>query len=383
MKYLLIAGEASGDLHASRLIAAIKRRDPAARFAIIGGDLMAREAATEPRIHYREMAYMGFSAVVAHLPAVMRNMRIAKRLLHDEKPDVFIPVDYPSFNLRIAAEAARLGIPVDYYISPKLWAWKSWRIKAIRRLVRNVLCILPFEPAWYAARGYASARYVGNPTVEELRRALAEAPSRKEFLEAHRLRDHRIIALLPGSRRSEIKANLPIMDAVARTFPQYTIVVGAAPGIDDDFYAPLTKFKVVRDATHALLAHSHAALVTSGTATLEAAVARVPQVALYRSNGSKLTYDIMSRVLKIDFVTLPNLIAGREVIPEMLLHRCTAEAVAEKLRALTPDNSPSRAAMLQGYDEIARILGDSDAADTAAAIILSSTANSNPKPALK
>lgn len=383
MKYLLIAGEASGDLHASRLIAALRSRDPEARFVIIGGDLMAGEAHSEPRIHYREMAYMGFSSVVAHLPSVVRNMRIAKRLLRDESPDVFIPVDYPSFNLRIAAEASRLGIPVDYYISPKLWAWKSWRIKAIRRLVRNVLCILPFEPEWYAKRGYAGACYVGNPTVEELRRTLADAPSRKEFLEAHRLRDHRIIALLPGSRRSEIKANLPIMDAVARTFPQYTIVVAAAPGIDDDFYAPLTKFKVVRDATHILLAHAHAALVTSGTATLEAAVARVPQVALYRSNGSKITYDIMSRVLKIDYVTLPNLIAGHEVIPEMLLHNCNPETVAEKLRTLTPDNSEARAAMLSGYDEIANILGDNDAADTAAEIILSSSATSNPTPTEK
>lgn len=370
MKYMFIAGEASGDLHAAGVIAEIRRRDPHAQFVIIGGDLMARAAGVSPVLHYRDMAFMGFTSVVAHLPQVMRNMRIARDTLRRERLDVLVPVDYPSFNLRLAAEAARLGIPVDYYISPKLWAWKEWRISKIRKFVRKVLCILPFEPEWYAARGYDGARYVGNPTVEELRRALAAAPSRAEFLAAHRLRDRRIIALLPGSRVAEIRGNLPVMDAVARQFPQYTVVVAAAPGIDDALYGSLTRFAVVRDATHTLLAHAHAALVTSGTATLEAAVARVPQVALYRSNGRKLTYKIMEKVLKIRYVTLPNLIAGREVIPEMLLHHCNPVEVADKLRLLTPDNSTFRAAMLEGYDDIARRLGDRPSASlTAEAII--------------
>lgn len=374
MKYMLIAGEASGDLHASMLVAALRRTDPEAAFVVIGGDLMARAAGVEPVVHYRDMAYMGFTDVVRHLPAVVRNLRTARATLRRERPDVLVPVDYPSFNLKVAATARRLGIPVDYYISPKLWAWKSWRIRAVRRLVRNMLCILPFEPAWYAARGYSAATYVGNPTVEELRHELADAMPRTDFLRLYGLRDRRIIALLPGSRRSEIRANLPVMDAVARQFPQYTVVVAGAPAIDDSFYTPLTRFKVVRDATHALLAHSHAALVTSGTATLEAAVAHVPQVALYRSNGSRLTYRIMERVLKIDYVTLPNLIAGREVIPEMLLHQCTPEAVAARLQAITPDNSPARAEMLAGYDEIASRLGSFPAADRAAAAIFAACA---------
>lgn len=375
MKYMLIAGEASGDLHASCLIEELRRSDPSATFVVVGGDLMARAAGVEPVVHYRDMAYMGFVDVAAHLPAVVRNLRTVKQTLRRERPDVLIPVDYPSFNLKIASLAHRLGIRVDYYISPKLWAWKAWRIRTIRRVVDRVLCILPFEPQWYADRGYPRAVYVGNPTVEELRESLAHEMPRSEFLRIHRLRDRRIIALLPGSRRSEIRSNLPVMDAVARRFPQYTIVVAAAPGIDDDFYRPFTSFQIVRDATHSLLAHSHAALITSGTATLEAAVARVPQVALYRSNGSSLTYKIMERVLKIPFVTLPNLIAGRAVIPEMLLHNCTPDAVAQCLQALTPDNAPARAEMLEGYDEIAQLLGHRPAAATAARTIVEANSN--------
>lgn len=233
-----------------------------------------------------------------------------------------------------------------------------------------MLCILPFEPKWYAGHGYNDAVYVGNPSVEELEQAIAQAPARQEFLAANRLRDHRIIALLPGSRRGEIRCNLPVMDAVARRFPQYTIVVAGAPGIPDDFYAGLTKFKVVRDQTHALLAHSHAALVTSGTATLEAALARVPQVVTYRSNGSKIAYKLMERLLHVRFVALPNLIADREIIPEMLLHFCTPDAVADRLRQLTPDNSPARAAQLDGYRDMREALGHSEAAKTAAAEII-------------
>ena len=369
---MLIAGEASGDLHASRLIEALRERQPEAEFVVIGGDLMARAAGRLPVIHYEKMAYMGFTDVLLNLGSVLDNLRTVKATLRAERPDTLILVDYPSFNLKIAAEARKLGIPVYYYISPKLWAWKSWRVKAIRRDVRRVLCILPFEPRWYAAHGYDRASYVGNPSVEEIDRALAEAPSRQEFLSDNKLRDHRIIALLPGSRRSEIRRNLPIMDAVARQFPQYTIVVAGAPGIPDGFYDGLTKFKVVRDQTHTLLAHSHAAIVTSGTATLEAALAGVPQVAVYRNNGSKLTYDIMKRVLKIKFVTLPNLICDRQVIPELLQHFCTPEAISAELRRLTPDNSADRAAMLRGYDEMRRILTTSHAAQSAAEIITKS-----------
>ena len=370
MKYMLIAGEASGDLHASRLVAALRRRDPQARFVFLGGDLMAAEAGCGPVIHYRDMAYMGFSEVLRHLGPVLANLRTARRLVAEERPDVLVLVDYPSFNLKVAKTAVKAGVPVYYYISPKIWAWKQWRVKAIRRMVRRVMCILPFEPDWYAAHGYEGASYAGNPSVEEMAEALRTAVPRAEFMREHRLRDRRMIALLPGSRRGEIRCNLPVMDAVARQFPQYTVAVAGAPGIPDDFYSGLTKFAVVRGCTHTLLAHAHAALVTSGTATLETALAGVPQVVMYRSNGSKVAYNLMKRVLSVSHVSLPNLIVGRTIIPEMLLHRCTPEAVAGELRRLTPDNSAARAEMLEGYAEMRARLGDKNAADSAAEMIL-------------
>lgn len=366
MKYMLIAGEASGDLHGSILIKRLREKQPEAEFAVIGGDLMAKAADAEPIIHYRDMAYMGFSEVLRHLGPIFRNLKTAKAALASEKPDALILIDYPSFNLKVAKEARKLGIPVYYFISPKIWAWKQWRVKTIKKLVRKVLCILPFEPEWYREHGYDNAVYTGNPSVEEIDNALGNAPSRQEFLTANKLRDHRIIALLPGSRRGEIRCNLPVMDAVARRFPQYTIVIGGAPGIPDDFYEKLSKFKVVRDQTHTLLAHSHATLVTSGTASLEAALARVPQVAMYRSNGSKTAYNLMKRILSVDYVTLPNLICGRGIIPEMLLHFCTPDAVADQLRQLTPDNSTARGKQLADYAKMREILGTNECAATAA-----------------
>lgn len=376
MHYFLIAGEASGDLHASQLMRELAAADPQARFTFMGGDLMAEIAEHGPLIHYRDMAYMGFSEVLRNLGKIRRNMATARQAVVESKPDALILIDYPSFNLKVAATAAKASVPVYYYISPKIWAWKQWRVKAIRRLVRRVLCILPFEPDFYSSHGYANATYVGNPSVEEIERALAAAPSREEFAKAHGLRDNRpFIALLPGSRRGEIRCNLPVMDAVAREFPGYTIVVAGAPSVDDSVYSGLTKFKVVRSATHELLAHAQAALVTSGTATLEAALAGVPQVVMYRSNGSKLAYNLMKRLLKVRFVSLPNLIAGREIIPEMLLHFCTPEAVAKRLRQLTPDSSPARAAQIEGYREMRAILGPAGASARAASLIINDLNN--------
>lgn len=376
MHYFLIAGEASGDLHASQLMRELAAADPQARFTFLGGDLMAEIAEHGPLIHYRDMAYMGFSEVLRNLGKIRRNMAAARQAVVESKPDALILIDYPSFNLKVAATAAKASIPVYYYISPKIWAWKQWRVKAIRRLVRRVLCILPFEPDFYSSHGYANATYVGNPSVEEIERALAAAPSREEFAKAHGLRDNRpFIALLPGSRRGEIRCNLPVMDAVAREFPGNTIVVAGAPSVDDSVYSGLTKFKVVRSATHELLAHAQAALVTSGTATLEAALAGVPQVVMYRSNGSKLAYNLMKRLLKVRFVSLPNLIAGREIIPEMLLHFCTPESVAKRLRQLTPDSSPARAAQIEGYREMRAILGPAGASARAASLIINDLNN--------
>ena len=371
MLYYILAGEASGDLHASRLMGALKIHDPQARFVFLGGDLMESVAGSRPIVHYRDMAFMGFSEVLRNLGAVRHNLRMAKAVITAAKPDAVIAVDYPSFNLKVAVEAHRAGIPVFYFISPKIWAWKSWRVKDIRRTVEQVYSILPFEPDFYARHHFHSI-YVGNPSVGEVDEALASAPSREEFLKRHRLRDRRMIALLPGSRVSEIRNNLPIMIKAVHPFVQCRPVIVGAPGIDDSLYkeyGATVDCPVIREAESAhILVHSHAALVTSGTATLETALAGIPQVVCYRSNGSRVSYEVMKRILNVDYVSLPNLIADAPVVPEMLLHQCTPALIADRLAPLIAD-SPTRAAQLEGYAKIRRILGTQDAAEATAADI--------------
>lgn len=373
MIYMLCAGEASGDLHASELIRALRAADSEARFCFLGGDEMARAAGVAPLIHYRDMAYMGFIDVVRHLPQVRRNLAAASRLLSRVKPDALILIDYPSFNLRLAEEAAKLGIPVFYYISPKIWAWKEWRVKDIRRLCAEVLSILPFEPEFYAARGYDRCFYVGNPSVEEIDARLAQAPSPVEFCAKNRLEDRPIIALVPGSRVSEIRSNLPIMlEAMRPLLGKFQAVIAEAPGIDPEIYP--SDIKRVNGQTTDLMAASVAALVTSGTASLEAALANTPQVVCYRHSGSRVFYTVMEHVLKIPYVSLPNLIAGKEVVPELLLHKCTPAAAAHALIDILPGHT-ARDTQLQGYALIRQRLGTSPAAATAAARILAHLKN--------
>lgn len=368
MIYMLSAGEASGDLHASQLIDALRATDPQARFCFLGGDLMARAAGTAPLIHYRDMAYMGFADVIRHLPQVSHNLRAASSLLKRVRPDALILVDYPSFNLRLAAEADKLGIPVYYYISPKVWAWKEWRVKDIARLCRRVLSILPFEPEFYAAKGYEKCIYVGNPSVEEIDARLAAAPSAEEFRRAHGLGDKPLLALVAGSRVSEIRSNLPIMlEAVKPLADKYLPVIAAAPSIDPEIYP--SDVMRVHDATTDLMVHAKASLVTSGTASLEAALAGVPQVVCYRHSGSRIFYNIMERVLKIPFVSLPNLIAGREVVPELLLHKCTPAEALRNLLDILPGHA-GRQAQEEGYALVRERLGNTHAAATAAGIIV-------------
>lgn len=355
MHYFLIAGEASGDLHASRLMASLKEHDPEARFTFLGGDLMAAEAGHAPVIHLRDMAYMGFADVARHLPDVLRNLKTARRSLVEARPDALILIDYPSFNLKVAKTAVKADIPVYYYVSPKVWAWKEGRVKTMKKLVKRLFVIFPFEVPYFRDRHDWDVTFVGNPSVEEIDRALAVVPSRTDYLREHRLRDRPIVALLPGSRVGEIRSNLRVMTAVIERFPQYRGVIAGAPSIDPSVYRAITDVPVVTDGTPALLAHSRAALVTSGTATLETALVGVPQVACYRSNGSKLAYKLMSKILKVKYVTLPNLIADREVIPEQLLHQCTPDLVAEKLTPLLRD-TPERTAMTDSYREIRTIL---------------------------
>lgn len=369
MKIFVSAGEASGDLHASALMEALKARRPDVRFTYLGGDLMERAAGTPPLIHYRRMAYMGFSEVLRHLPDIAANLRTARRALLEERPDAVVLVDYPGFNLKLAKAAWKAGIPVYWYISPKVWAWKEYRVPKLRRYVRRMLCILPFETDYFRSKGM-EVTYVGNPSVEEIDRRLASAPEAAELLRAKGIDTSRpLLALVPGSRMGEIRNNLPVMAAVARTHPELTVVIAGAPGIDPAVYAAYSTLPVISGATSSLMAGATAALVTSGTATLECALAATPQVVCYRANGSRLSYNIMKRILHIPFVSLPNLIAGREVIPEMLVHLCTPELVGARLAEILP-GAPGREAQLSGYAEIRLRLGHRSAAQTAAETIL-------------
>lgn len=369
MKYFISAGEASGDLHGGPLIEALKECDKNAEFVFLGGDCMAKASGHAPLIHYRDMAFMGFSEVLRHLGKVLGNLKTAREAVARERPDALVLIDYPSFNLKLAAFAHGLGIPVYYYISPKVWAWKEWRIKDMRRYCRKVLSILPFEVGYFKGKGM-EVEYVGNPSVEEVDAREASLPPRGEFLARWNLpADKPLLALVPGSRVGEIRNNLPVMDAVARRFPQFTAVIAGAPGIDASIYSGFSLFPVVGNATFELVRNSANALVTSGTATLETALLGTPQVVCYRSNGSRLSRKVLERFIKCPFVSLPNLIAGREIVRELLLDRCNEEAVAAELAAILP-GAPCRDEMLRGYARMRGLLGTSDAARTAACAIL-------------
>lgn len=370
MKYFLIAGEASGDLHASHLIESLKQLDPEAQFRFLGGDMMSAQAGTQPIIHYRDMAYMGFADVVRHLGKILGFLGTARRSIDEWQPAAVILVDYPSFNLKVAKYAHNLGIPVHYFISPKVWVWKEWRVKDIRRYVNHMYCILPFEPDWYRERDY-KATYVGNPTVQEVAQASKNFPDFAQFIEEFGLPDKPIIALVPGSRVREIRDNLPLMLEAAARHPEYQAVIAGAPSIDDSLYRDVMgnqAVPVLRDATYPLVHHARAAIVTSGTATLETALLGTPQVACYRFNGSKLSYNFYRRLLTGKYVTLPNLIVDEPVIPELLMHLCTVDSIDSHLSQLLAD-SDERTTMLDGYKRLAERLGTDVCTETAGRLI--------------
>ena len=378
MKYFFSAGEASGDVHAAQVIRELRRLDGSAEIAFLGGDEMAAAAGRDPLIHYRRMAYMGFIDVARHLPEVLGNLAEAKRAIAAMRPDALVLVDYPGFNLKLAEYAHGLGIPVHYYIAPKLWAWKEYRIKKLRRYVDRLYSILPFEPQWFGERG-VKAEYVGNPSVEEIGSRMASMMLEADFRSANMLGSKPFIALVPGSRRSEIESNLPVMAEAARVLgTKYQAVVGGAPGIEPEFYKGLTDLPVLYDCTTPLMAHATVALVTSGTATLECALIGTPQVICYRHTASRITYAVMSRVLKIPYVSLPNLIADREVVPELLMHKCTPLSVLRHIVPLLPGHE-GRARQIEGYGVIRQRLGTADAAATAAGIIVGDLTPSTPQ----
>ena len=367
MKYYLIAGEASGDLHASNLMRALQQEDASPEFRFFGGDLMASCGGTLVK-HYRDMAYMGFIPVLMNLDKVLANMRLCKQDIAAFRPDVVILIDYPGFNLKIAKYVKRRlgGIPVYYYISPKIWAWKEWRVKSIRRYVDRLYSILPFEVSFYAKHDY-TVEYVGNPTVDELAVRPYADESFEDFTAECGLGKKPIIALLAGSRVAEINHNLPLMIEAAKTFHDYQLVIAGAPGISPDQYAPYLQDRsvnVVWGKTYRLLQQSRVALVTSGTATLETALLRVPQVVCYRLGGGKLFYKTFEKILKVPYVSLVNLIADSPVVCELLGYQATPENLRRELTSLFEENI--RKKMLEGYDLVAERLGAPGAPKNAA-----------------
>jgi lipid-A-disaccharide synthase (EC 2.4.1.182) len=372
MKYYLIVGEASGDLHASHLMRALKEQDQQADFRFFGGDMMAAEGGTRVK-HYRELAYMGIIPVLLHLPTIMRNMRMCKQDILQWQPDVVILVDYPGFNLNIAKYVHRMRIhspltphpspQVYYYISPKIWAWKEYRIKNIKRDVDELFSILPFEVDFFEKKHHYPIHYVGNPTAQEVREFLEVRGKRLE------VREKPIIALLAGSRQQEIKKNLPAMiDATKHLADRYDIVLAGAPSIEVTYYEPFLKGSTVRlvsDETYPLLSKATAALVTSGTATLETAMFRVPQVVCYGTSFPRLVGWLRQRILKVKYVSLVNLIADREVVPELVADTFSVDRIRTCLEKILPGGS-QRETMMEGYEEVHRRLGDSQAPRVAA-----------------
>lgn len=380
---MIIAGEASGDLHAANVIKSLRKIDASADIRFFGGDLMAKEAGRDPDLHYDQMNVMGFSEVLRKLPVILRNLRQAKALLREFRPDALILVDYPGFNLKLAKFAHKLHVPVHYFISPKVWAWKEWRVKKIKKYVDRLYSILPFEVGFYKKHHYY-VTYVGNPSVQEIAYSLGHIPPKKHFMERQGLDDPRpIIALLPGSRRGEIRNNLPLMIAAAKRFPEFQYVVGAAPAVGEKFYREVAQdpgLKVTFGSTHTLLKYSQAAVVTSGTATLETALIGTPQVVVYRANGVKLSYRIMEKLLKVKYVSLPNLIVGNSVVPELLVHNCTVESITRELSPILQP-SPRREWQIAGYRTMQRKLGNSVASEYVAELIADSLGVSERVPA--
>lgn len=372
MKYYIIAGEASGDLHASRLMKALLQEDPTAQFRFFGGDLMSAVGGTRVK-HYRELAYMGFVPVLMHLPAIFKGMSLCKADILQWKPDVVILVDYPGFNLGIAKYVHKhTQIPVYYYISPKIWAWKEWRIKAIKRDVNEMFSILPFEVPFYERKHHYRIHYVGNPTAEEVNYFKGQYhEATPDFLHRHNLPEEPIIALLAGSRKQEIKDNLPAMIEAAGHFADYQMVLACAPSIDDSYYDKFLEGKNVsrvKDETYQLLAHATAALVTSGTATLETALLGVPQVVCYETPVPALIRFLFNHVIKVPYISLVNLIAGKEVVSELLADKFRVYNIANTLYSILPGKK-ARQQMLEGYAEVANKLGNDIAPAKAAKIM--------------
>ncbi len=367
MKYYIIAGEASGDLHGSNLMRALKQHDPKAEFQYFGGDLMQ---AVDGKLvkHYREMAFMGIINVLLNLRTIGRNMKFCQRDIREFKPDVLILIDYPGFNLRMAKFAKQIGIPVYYYISPKVWAWKEHRVKKIKAFVDEMFTILPFETAFYEKHHFP-VNYVGNPLMDSVASFRENAPSKEEFLKKNALNEKPIVALLSGSRKHEIKQTLPVMKKAAVNFPGFQFVVAGVASVDAEVYEKiLSDFPapVLYNQTYELLDNAHTALVASGTATLEAALLGVPQAVLYRFAGGWIFQFIMKTFfLKVKWASLPNLILNKEAIKEYIQVNMTLNNVRSELERLLFEQE-YRNKIMSDYSRLREMIGKPGSSERAA-----------------
>ncbi|WP_294323698.1 lipid-A-disaccharide synthase [uncultured Chryseobacterium sp.] len=365
MKYYIIAGEASGDLHGSNLMKALKQKDPAAEFRFWGGDLMAKQGGTQVK-HYRDLAFMGFLEVAMNLRTILNNIKFCKEDIRNHKPDVLILVDYPGFNLRIAKFAKELDIKVIYYISPQLWAWKEGRVEIIKKYVDEMMVILPFEEDFYKKHGVHS-HFVGHPLLDAI--STLEDMNVEEFKKDHGLNDKEIIALLPGSRKQEVEKMLAMMLSVRPYFKEYQFVIAGAPSLPKEFYQNYVDDNVhfVSNKTYDLLRCSKAALVTSGTATLETALLNVPEVVCYR--GSKISYAIAKRLVKnIKYISLVNLIMDREVVKELIQNELNTNSLVEELKKILI--TEKRSEVFRDYQLLREKLGGKGASENAAEVIV-------------
>jgi lipid-A-disaccharide synthase len=355
MNYFLIAGEPSGDLHGANLMQGIQEADPEARFWFLGGSLMAAKGGELVR-HYRDMAFMGFLEIVLNIRKILFNFSLAKKAIKKSRPDVLILIDYPGFNLRMAEFASKLGIPVFYFISPKVWAWKESRVKKIKRYVNKMFVILPFEVDYYKKKGIPVV-YEGNPLIDSVKEKKDSLQDRPAFLRANQLGDKKIIALLPGSRKQEIDRILPVMLSVVPEFSGYQFVLAATSWFEKSFYEKYIHeypVSLVFDQTLNLLAHAQAALVTSGTATLEAAIMKTPQVVCYKT--STITYAIAKRLVDVPFISLVNLIMEKEVVTELIQDEMRPSRLLDELDRILHDQEHGQKVQEQ-YQELNQLLG--------------------------
>ncbi|WP_443944436.1 lipid-A-disaccharide synthase [Pedobacter sp. AW1-32] len=366
MKYYLVAGEASGDLHGANLIKAIKMRDPQAEFRFFGGDKMAAEGGTLVK-HYSEMAFMGFTEVVLNLNTIFKNMKQCKQDIEKWNPDVLILIDFPGFNLKIAEFAKQKSFKVCYYISPKIWAWNQKRVFKIKKVVDKMLCILPFEVDFYQKWGM-EVDYIGNPLLDEI----DQFKPNPNFLDEQELKGKKIIALLPGSRKQEIERLLPVMLSIVNQFPEYHFAIAAAPSFSEKYYQQFLgkgNTTLVFNKTYDLLHHAHAALVASGTATLETALFNVPQVVVYK--GGAISIAIARMLVKIKFISLVNLIVDQKIVTELIQEDCNTERIFAELKEIVAGKG--REKMLNNYSNLFKLMGKPGASDKAAKIIVQFT----------